>query len=487
MRIDTLHVKNFKCFEDAQWNFTPGFNILIGDNGAGKTSILEALRVAIGSFFVSLPDIPSPPIDSASARNKTENSENPDPELISFYPVSVSIKGDFYFINRFNSKIKQIISLPIMSEIPIIPKEMQVPTSQMMPKMPEKIHWIRSKSSRQNKTIYKDFKTKNILSMFFTLRNYHQVNCLFPLLAYYSTARRQKPKRIQNDDLFARGDFQRGYIGALSEDSDPTNLWKWIKTMEFEAVQSGRVSETLESVRRAALTCLEEEGFTWVGYSGRLREPAVKDKEGNLIPVSFLSDGQVTILEMVLDIARRAVLLNPFLQERAAQETPGVVLIDELELHLHPTWQRRIVDNLRRTFPLVQFIATTHAPLILQSLSPETDQIIQLLGSDGKHNIIVPDPRKTPEELLEDPMETPLTQRSHASQERFRVAQEYYRLLRDTEGASPEKIKAIKDELDILMIPYYENEAYAAYVSFLREERIASGIDKVKTGEQDAH
>jgi predicted ATP-binding protein involved in virulence len=464
MRIDTLHVKNFKCFEDAQWNFTPGFNILIGDNGAGKTSILEALRISVGSFFHAISDIPCPMIENSHPRIYSQYSDLEDPEKNYCFPVEIDTFGDFSLMINDGRYIS--VNHPI--EIAKDHLEYYINL--------KKINWIRSKSSLKNATTYKNLRELNyyVDIMKNVKENIKQV---FPLISYYSTSRRQLKRRAKSTTLFKRGDFRRGYEGALDIASNEVSLWTWLRTMELEWLQSGSPSATLESVRQSALSCMQDEGFTWVGYSIKLREIAVKDKDGNLIPVSFLSDGQVTILEMVLDMARRAVLLNPFLQERAAQETPGVVLIDELELHLHPTWQRRIVNDLRRTFPLVQFIATTHAPLILQSLSPETDQIIQLLGSDGKHNIIVPDPRKTPEELLEDPMETPLTQRSHASQERFRVAQEYYRLLRGAEGASPEKIQAVKEQLDILMIPYYDNEAYAAYVSFLREERIASGID----------
>jgi predicted ATP-binding protein involved in virulence len=78
------------------------------------------------------------------------------------------------------------------------------------------------------------------------------------------------------------------------------------------------------------------------------------------------------MLAMVGDIAQKAAKLNPQLGANVLLETPGVVLIDELDLHLHPRWQRRVITDLRRTFPKIQFICTTHSPqLIGQAKSGE--------------------------------------------------------------------------------------------------------------------
>ena len=85
------------------------------------------------------------------------------------------------------------------------------------------------------------------------------------------------------------------------------------------------------------------------------------------VPFGVLSDGQRNVVAMIGDLAFKAAQLNPHLGERVLTETPGVVLIDELDLHLHPHWQRHIAEDLRRTFPALQFIVTTHSPFIVQS------------------------------------------------------------------------------------------------------------------------
>ena len=77
------------------------------------------------------------------------------------------------------------------------------------------------------------------------------------------------------------------------------------------------------------------------------------------------------------DIAKKAILLNPELNEKALEETPGVVTIDELDLHLHPKWQKRVIQDLKRTFPKIQFIATTHSPQLIGEALPEEIRVLE--------------------------------------------------------------------------------------------------------------
>ncbi|MCU0757390.1 MAG: AAA family ATPase [Xanthomonadales bacterium] len=90
-------------------------------------------------------------------------------------------------------------------------------------------------------------------------------------------------------------------------------------------------------------------------------------------PTAFehLSDGQRAVIGLVADIARRMCLLNPQLGTEVTRQTPGVVLIDELDIHLHPRWQRILTRGLKAAFPAVQFIAASHSPQVLGELHPE--------------------------------------------------------------------------------------------------------------------
>jgi predicted ATP-binding protein involved in virulence len=89
-----------------------------------------------------------------------------------------------------------------------------------------------------------------------------------------------------------------------------------------------------------------------------------------------MSHGQQIMLGLVGDLARRASTLNPHLADQVLKETPGIVIIDELDLHLHPNWQRRVVRDLKRTFPALQFIATTHSPQLIGEVEPEQIRLL---------------------------------------------------------------------------------------------------------------
>ena len=113
----------------------------------------------------------------------------------------------------------------------------------------------------------------------------------------------------------------------------------------------------------------------------------LKKENGEIekMPFHMLSDGVRSMLAMVMEIAFRCYLLNPHLNERAAKETSGIVLIDEIDLHLHPEWQKKVITDIQRTFPNIQFIVTTHAPLVIGSLTYGKIYTIENIKSNRIH------------------------------------------------------------------------------------------------------
>jgi predicted ATP-binding protein involved in virulence len=125
------------------------------------------------------------------------------------------------------------------------------------------------------------------------------------------------------------------------------------------------------------------EGAAEIQYDGRRKDIVVSFADGRELQFSAMSDGQRALVGMVAEIARRATTLNwDYLEERSLRETPGLVLIDELDLHLHPKWQRRVIGDLKRIFPNIQFFATTHSPQIIGEARPE--EIVMLTPSGQK-------------------------------------------------------------------------------------------------------
>src|SRR5690606_19957875 len=99
------------------------------------------------------------------------------------------------------------------------------------------------------------------------------------------------------------------------------------------------------------------------------------DKGKTTLNINQLSDGERGVLALVMDIARRLYQANPGLND-PLKEGEAVILIDELDLHLHPKWQRSIVENLIRVFPNCQFIASTHSPQIIGEVEPKSITVI---------------------------------------------------------------------------------------------------------------
>ena len=95
------------------------------------------------------------------------------------------------------------------------------------------------------------------------------------------------------------------------------------------------------------------------------------------IPLSLLSDGYKCTISLIADIAYRMAILNPQLLDKVLTETEGIVLIDEVDLHLHPTWQKRILKDLLDIFPRVQFIVSTHAPEVINSVRSDSVVILK--------------------------------------------------------------------------------------------------------------
>lgn len=146
------------------------------------------------------------------------------------------------------------------------------------------------------------------------------------------------------------------------------------------------------------------------------------------------------------------------------------MLIDEIDLHLHPKWQRHVVADLLRTFARVQFLATTHSPFIIQSLPPiEGVRLINLDNPTAEAFV-----NKSVEDITEEVQGIELPQRSQRFRDMMCAAERYYAKLREAEGTASEERDRLKAELDQLMLPFSDDPAFQA---FLQMQRAASGID----------
>ncbi len=207
-------------------------------------------------------------------------------------------------------------------------------------------------------------------------------------------------------------------------------------------------------------------GFSEVAVEERPLLLTVK-KAGARLSLQQLSDGERAFIAMLGDLVRRLALANPDLGNPLHGH--GVVLIDELELHLHPRWQREVVEKLRSSFPNVQFIATTHSPFIIQSLRPG-----ELIALDPEFDRPAEYANRSVEDIAENVMGVEVPQKSERYLEMMRAAEEYYRLLRRS-GATAADAVAAEDRLNELSIRYSDDPAFQALLKLEREAKQAGG------------
>ena len=177
-------------------------------------------------------------------------------------------------------------------------------------------------------------------------------------------------------------------MDCLDPASNEKLMTKWFEKMTMIHFQEGKEPAELRAVKDVLKYCLRnvdgkgtadrETDIFFSAKSGEL-EIILTNRNGNRerLPFRMLSDGYRNTLGMIADIAYRMAVLNPQLLENATKETPGVVLVDEIDLHLYPKWQRHIIADLRTIFPKVQFIITTHSPNIIQMIRKENVMIIE--------------------------------------------------------------------------------------------------------------
>jgi predicted ATP-binding protein involved in virulence len=190
-------------------------------------------------------------------------------------------------------------------------------------------------------------------------------NAVIPLIAYFSTDRFKKEKRdigVERD-----GSRLRGYYNSMDSLTNVKFFLDIWFTETLWELQNGKTSVMLEAVKASLKNCLNNCVDAY--FDMKLQELImVQENPNGKLPYHMLSDGVRSMFAMVMEIAFRCFLLNPHLGADAPHLTPGIVLIDEIDLHLHPEWQMRVIDDLHRAFPKIQFIVSTHAPLVVGSL-----------------------------------------------------------------------------------------------------------------------
>ena len=344
MKVARLKLANVRTIEAAEFRFRPGFNLVAGVNGVGKTTVLNALAVCLSAI-----------VDRTVGHRRAAVSFGADDVRMGVGALQVecgfALAGEIetYTLHRPRESV-------------VVPKEMD-------------------QFSRQETG--QSVNTAPTFEEFYPgmpVEGEARGSPGRPLAVLYSTNRAVPSERVPSRSA-AAGGVSAAYSGALSDRRE-------LRIGEFESWM--RVQEALSSERPAAkrvLTAFETALTRFlpdyrnfrVGGAGQRGRLLLIDRGDVTLPIQTLSDGERGVLALVLDLTRRLAQANPEMDDPAA-EAGAVVLIDEIELHLHPSWQRRIVGNLEETFPKCQFIATTHSPQAIGEVEHDRIHIM----ADGK-------------------------------------------------------------------------------------------------------
>ena len=348
MLLKTLELHNFRKFDELEISFHKNLTVLIGTNGAGKTTVLDAAAVAVGSLFSGLSGVAGPSIRARDAHIKAftmGSSEDVQPQ----YPIHIAATGKEDGQDGM---------------------------------------WERTLTGENNNMTVAGAKFIKEISASYQerLMNGDQT-LILPIIAYYGTGRLWDYHREKKVDTFKNNNRLNGYLDCLDGTANIKLMLNWFQKMTIQKYQRqeenlGGIPE-LEVVYGAIEKCFSLAGGyedVKVQYNLNTNELDVYyttlDKHRMKLPLNQLSDGYKGTVSLVADIAYRMAVLNPQLLDRVLEETPGVVLINEVDLHLHPAWQQRVLGDLRTLFPKVQFIESTHAPAVIQSVQRENVRVL---------------------------------------------------------------------------------------------------------------
>ena len=352
MKLKKVKIINYRCFKEAEIDFDEHTTLIVGKNGAGKTAILDAVAVAISTFLLGIDVGVSRSISKDDARYEFHDLDGTvDPQHQ--FPVNIESIGDI--LDNYNVK------------------------------------WVRSLNSESGNTTVKEARELTNISKSVQNRIMTGDKSLnLPLISYYGTGRlyaqKKEKKNIKSLTEFKR---QVGYVDCMVAESNEKLMLNWFQIQTLKSLQeqqrTGKVEKPLllKTVESAICKCFER-------ISGSKNADIVFDLDTHRLVLNFesgdgslqkfamdeMSDGYKNTLSMIGDIAYRMAVLNPMLGDKVLEETSGVVMIDEIDLHLHPQWQQTIISDLNTIFPKIQFIVSSHAPAVINSVAKEQIRIL---------------------------------------------------------------------------------------------------------------
>jgi len=353
MRVQRLSLRNFRRFECFDTDFHEQLTVLVARNGEGKTSVLDGVAIALGTFVGAFDLGKARHIQKSDARYiRTELAAESEQQ----YPVEVI--ADFDIPENGVHTIKRELSGP------------------------------------KNKTTTKDAAplTAYGKTLMTQVRELQQIP--LPFIGYYGSGRLWVSHRNIQRKIVLKESRTMGYEDCLTSSSNFKQLQQWMRLATLAVLQQQQISEyqghgladQVEGIKEAVDKVLEKEGWHNFHYSLTHEELVMSHPDIGMLPVSMLSDGVRAMVSLAADIAWRCTKLNPHFGSDAPSRTLGIALLDEVDLHLHPAWQQQVISSLISAFPKIQFIVTTHSPQVLSTVDKANIRLIKNHWNDEKRS-----------------------------------------------------------------------------------------------------
>ena len=344
MHLKSITLKNFRCFDELHLELHPHLTVLVADNGGGKTSVLDAIAMGLSPMLRYL----------STADQRLSGRGIADRDLL------LRRSGERWVASDY---------------------------TQILIETTENLMWDVCRSSVKGKQPttrvgqdgLKDYCNEVLDNL--KLKDREPL----PIFAYYGT-RRGWIERKSSESKVNYTQPTSALVGALESLSDLKEMLKWFymeETVELR-VNKGRLLKNFSespalSVARKAIEAILGGHYTDPHFNSEDLF-VVKEKDGpQELQIHQLSQGYQGMFALAMDFARRLVIGN---RQMFYSKASAIMLVDEIDLHLHPAWQQRVLSDLTRTFPNTQFIVTTHSPQVLTTVKNEN---IRILAKDHEN------------------------------------------------------------------------------------------------------